>query len=222
MTRIPRCLVIDTDIARSAGGLDAQDMRSKDCREFLIGVQETKHKVVSTKTIREEWHKHQSRFTRTWLVSMVAQKKVCWLDDVAGDVLRRKVDSLDEDIREELLEKKQLIEDVLKKDLNNRQTMLGKLQNIEEVLHSVEGKRDAMFKDIHLIEAALQADRIVISMDETVRGYFREVTQKVVELRQIAWVNPCKSEETALEWLQDGAELERERLLGYRTEESDS
>jgi len=153
---------------------------------------------------------------------MVAQKKVCWLDDVADDVLRRKVDSLDEDIREELLEKKQLIEDVLKKDLNNRQTMLGKLQNIEEVLHSVEGKRDAMFKDIHLIEAALQADRIVISMDETVRGYFREVTQKVVELRQIAWVNPCKSEETALEWLQDGAELERERLLGYRTEESDS
>ncbi len=83
-----------------------------------------------------------------------------------------------------------------------------------------ENKREAMLKDIHLVEAAFQADKIVISMDETVRQCFYEVTQKISPLRQIVWVNPCKSEEAALDWLQHGAELERERLLGYRQEDA--
>jgi hypothetical protein len=153
---------------------------------------------------------------------MVAQKKVCWIDDETDGELRRKVESLDHDKREGLLEKRQLIEDVLNKDLNKGQAMLGRLQNVEEVIHSFEGKRDAMLKDIHLVEAALNADKIVVSMDEVVRGYFHVATQKVGELRLIAWVNPCKSEETPLEWLKDGAELERERLLGYQREDSDN
>ena len=72
-----------------------------------------------------------------------------------------------------------------------------------------------MLKDIHLIEAAFQTDKIVISMDETVRNCFHEATHKIRTLRQIAWVNPCKSEETPFDWLQNGAERERERLLGY-------
>lgn len=83
-----------------------------------------------------------------------------------------------------------------------------------------EKKRDAMLKDIHLIEAALQADKIVISMDETVRQCFHGATRKVGVLRQIAWVNPCKSEEAPIGWLQGGAALEKERLLGDRTENS--
>ena len=75
-------------------------------------------------------------------------------------------------------------------------------------------KRDAMLKDIHLIEAALQADKIVISMDGTVKGYFQEVTREVFVLRDIVWVNPCKEDETPLEWLQNGAESEKKRCLG--------
>jgi ABC-type iron transport system FetAB ATPase subunit len=85
-----------------------------------------------------------------------------------------------------------------------------------------ENKREAMLKDIHLVEAAFQADKIVISMDETVRKCFHEVTHEIRKLKQIAWVNPCKSEETALNWLQNGAELERERLLGYRQEDANA
>ena len=50
--------------------------------------------------------------------------------------------------------------------------------NIEKYALS-EKKRSAMLKDTHLIEAALQADKIVISMDETIRDAFGEVTQKV-------------------------------------------
>ncbi|HEV2656367.1 MAG TPA: hypothetical protein VGT82_15490 [Ktedonobacteraceae bacterium] len=75
-------------------------------------------------------------------------------------------------------------------------------------------KRTAMLKDIHLIEAALQADQIVISMDETVRYYFRKTALTIGVIRQIVWVNPCKDEETPLEWLKAGAALEKERRLG--------
>jgi len=107
VARGPKCLVIDTDIARSAGGLDAQEGRSKSCRDFLTAVLETQHKVVTTEAIRTEWHKHQSRFTRIWLVSMVARKKmrqivwvnpckdeetpVAWLQDGAALEKERKL-----------------------------------------------------------------------------------------------------------------------------------
>ena len=83
-----------------------------------------------------------------------------------------------------------------------------------------EKKRDAMLKDTHLIEAALQADKIVISMDEKVRQAFGEVTYKIRPLALIAWVNPCVSDEMVIDWLQRGAPLEKERLLGYGRESS--
>lgn len=83
-----------------------------------------------------------------------------------------------------------------------------------------ENKRKAMLKDFHLVEAARQADKIVISMDEAVRRCFREITHIVRPLAFIAWVNPCITEEAAITWLQNGAELERERLLGLRRENS--
>ena len=176
MTKNPRCLVIDTDIARSAGGLDAQEGRSKSCRDFLTAVLETQHKVVTTEALRAEWHKHQSRFTKTWLVSMVARKKVCWIEAPSDEELRAK--------------------------------MVHAAKN--------EKKRDAMLKDIHLIEAALQADKIVISMDEVVRHCFRELAQAVGSLKPIVWVNPCKNDETPLSWLQNGAASEKERQLGHQ------
>ena len=85
---------------------------------------------------------------------------------------------------------------------------------------ATENKRKAMLKDIHLIEAAFQADRIVLSMDEIVRHCFQEITDRIRALKRIAWVNPYKSEETPIDWLKNGAELERERLLGYHREDS--
>ena len=75
-----------------------------------------------------------------------------------------------------------------------------------------------MLKDVLLIEAALQADKIVASLDETVRHCFHEVTSTIVVLKQIAWVNPCKDDEKAIEWLEHGAEREQERCLGYNKE----
>ena len=175
MTKGSKCLVLDADIARAAGGENTKDERSKSCRDFLTVVQDTQHKVVSTEAIRSEWRTHQSRFTTAWFVSMLAQKKICWINAPADNDLRRKV----------------------------------------EYATMSEKKRAAMLKDVHLIEAAFQADRIVISMDETVRQYFHEATHSIGILKQVAWVNPCKGEETPIDWLRDGAELEKDRFLGY-------
>jgi hypothetical protein len=69
-------LVIDTSIARSAGGPDATYPTSKRCRDFLQDVLAFRHRVVMTADIREEWHRHRSRFARAWLVSMYARKNV--------------------------------------------------------------------------------------------------------------------------------------------------
>ena len=83
-----------------------------------------------------------------------------------------------------------------------------------------EKKRDAMLKDTHLVEAAMQADKIILSMDETVRHCFGEITHKIRLSAPITWVNPCISEETPIAWLQHGAPLEKERFLGYHSNNS--
>ena len=176
-----KCLAIDTDIARAAGGGNTQREPSKSCRIFMTTMLErTEHKVVLTRAIQEEWNKHQSIATLAWRRTMIAQKRMCLIDAPANTQLRRKV----------------------------------------EQCASSENKGKAMLKDIHLIEAAHQADKIVISMDETVRNCFREITHQIRPLAFIAWVNPCIVEETAIDWLHNGAEIERERLLGYRREDN--
>lgn len=176
-----KCLVIDTDIARAAGGGDTQREPSKSCRIFMVTLLDhTEHKVVLTRAIQEEWNKHQSNATLAWRRTMIAQKRICLIKAPADTRLRKQV----------------------------------------EQCASSENKIKAMLKDIHLIEAAHQADKIVISMDETVRNCFSETTHKIRLLAFIAWVNPCITEESPIEWLQNGAEIERERLLGYRREDS--
>ncbi|HVB26156.1 MAG TPA: hypothetical protein VNG51_29725 [Ktedonobacteraceae bacterium] len=90
-----------------------------------------------------------------------------------------------------------------------------RLRNRLTVVATGDVKRAAMLKDAHLIEAAFQADRIVISMDETVRHCFHNAAIHVFVLKQITWVNPCKDDENAIEWLERGAEREQERCLGY-------
>lgn len=72
----------------------------------------------------------------------------------------------------------------------------------------------AMAKDLHLVEAALGSDRIVVSRDDTVRRLFSAYAASLAGLRQIVWVNPDLPEEEALTWLEGGAKSERGRRLG--------
>jgi hypothetical protein len=64
-------------------------------------------------------------------------------------------------------------------------------------------------KDVPLIEAALRADHIVISLDETAREAF-----SLRELRVITWANPIRDRERMMSWLEAGAPAIEEWKLG--------
>lgn len=75
-------------------------------------------------------------------------------------------------------------------------------------------EQEAMLKDMRLIEAALNTDKVVVSLDERARTLFDRAGQTVEELRLILWLNPERPEESPLAWLEAGAKIERERQLG--------
>ena len=76
-----------------------------------------------------------------------------------------------------------------------------------------EKQEAAMIKDCHLIEAALETDKIIVSLDETAREALRKASQSVADLRNICWVNPMLPEEKGLEWLGNNAPNEAARRL---------
>jgi hypothetical protein len=78
-------------------------------------------------------------------------------------------------------------------------------------------QKKALLKDFHLVLTALACDRRISSMDETVRGLLAVCTKQVIEIRDITWVNPDKTDEQPIDWLKAGAPAEKERLLGQWT-----
>lgn len=73
----------------------------------------------------------------------------------------------------------------------------------------------AMLKDIHLIEAALATDEIVISLDEEVRNFFNASAATLGELKTAVWLNPGNEEEGPIAWLEKGAKPEKHRCIGF-------
>jgi ATP:corrinoid adenosyltransferase len=88
---------------------------------------------------------------------------------------------------------------------------------IESLAKTYEN-REAMEKDCFLLELALLYDQIVVSKDETVRDLFRQVSAQVKEIRVVNWINPIKPEETPIAWLNEGANLDYKRSIGYKPE----
>jgi hypothetical protein len=99
-----RLLVVDTSVARSAG--EAEHPVSSFCRKVLVSIRDICHRVIMTEAIREEWYRHESRFTRKWLVSMHARRKVhsckgmelSHLDDACKGLSAGEQDALRKDI----------------------------------------------------------------------------------------------------------------------------
>ena len=185
MPQTAKSLVIDVNITCAASEKESADPITKSSRDFLRCIVETtSHKIVLTDAIRAEQRKHPSKFGESWLRTMIAKKRVRWIDVPADEMLRRKVEQT--------------------------ATSQNRLIHMQE--------------DIHLIEAALRTDKTILSMDEEVKECFVHAAHTVVALRMIGWINPCKSDHTLDDmivlWLQNGAEIERERLLGHRREDS--
>jgi len=87
-------------------------------------------------------------------------------------------------------------------------------RKIERAAATKKREADALLKDFHLIEAAIDNDRAVVSLDEIVRRLFKAAAQRVEAIRKVVWVNPVKPAEDAVEWLRGGAKAEAVRMLG--------
>jgi hypothetical protein len=69
-----KLLVVDACVARSAGM--TEHPVSANCRALLITVQDCGHRIRLQPALLDEWQRHMSRFARTWLVRMMARRKV--------------------------------------------------------------------------------------------------------------------------------------------------
>ena len=76
-----------------------------------------------------------------------------------------------------------------------------------------ENEIPVMRKDFHLLEAARETDRTIISLDKPARRRFTRAAQSVDEIRRIVWVNPVHSEEAPITWLKNGAPPDDHRQL---------
>ena len=74
-----RVLVIDASIAKAAGEISMHPT-SRNCREFLQAVLKLCHRMAMTEAIQAEWNKHQTRFARGWRTSMVARRKLEFIE----------------------------------------------------------------------------------------------------------------------------------------------
>jgi hypothetical protein len=116
--------------------------------------------------------------------------------------------------------------DWLKKMFSSRQVV--KVANAEDkelrtkIAQSAlsEKQREAVLKDTFLLEAALLADKIVASRDETVRNLFIELTTNIGMIRMIVWVNPTIASEGCIDWLKDGCKADKVRQLGYKPDDT--
>jgi hypothetical protein len=92
-------------------------------------------------------------------------------------------------------------------------TSKGKIEAVphfqnEQLRAEAPGTRSAQ-KDLHLVEAALATDRIVISLDETARAEL-----SVPAAAEVMWVHPVDEGGHVIYWLNKGAETVNEWKLG--------
>jgi hypothetical protein len=106
-----------------------------------------------------------------------------WLMEMFG---RKKVDSIEQD---------------LSNNLEDR---------VREIVTDVY-EFETIRKDIHLIQSALAADKVVISLDDNARRAFAGLTNDIRILKEIVWVNPQDSDFNA--WLADGAKADLKKKL---------
>lgn len=167
-------LVVDASVARSAGLETAPDPHSRLCREVLEAILSVGHRVVLSPECLAEWKRHRSGYSRLWLVRMISQRKVVFIESVRNEDLRRRLGQA---------------------ELRDRE-------------------RRAVEKDLHLVEAALPHDRIVLSRDEAMRQILGRVAVEIRELQALLWGNPAVEDEQIVAWLRGGARTEPSRRLG--------
>lgn len=83
-------------------------------------------------------------------------------------------------------------------------------ENPNERVRSQLPKRKAVQKDLHLIEAAMATDNVVVSLDDRAHTDFR-----VEATANITWVNALTEGGHAAYWLKKGAKPVKRWKLGH-------
>lgn len=186
-----RLLVIDTSVAGAAGRYNTKPP-SKPCRDFLTAVLEICHHIVITPDLREEWNRHQTEFVSEWCGTMIAKKKFHFIRPDENKALRDKIEESATNalaVKAGRISPKSLSQ--LKEDAPNEQAL------------------EAMLKDLRLLEAAMATDRIVVSLDNSVRNLFAAATEQIQEIKDIVWINPNENSAQVIIWLEKGAIAQR-------------
>lgn len=171
---ISRRLVVDASVMRSAG--KTEHPISKACRDTLYEILIICHKVVITAEILEEWKKHRSTYSATWLSSMVARKKIIKIGAVENQELRA---------------------------------------GLSYVALS-HNEIEAVYKDIHLIDAAIEMDKIIISCDHALKTILDKAVLEVTTIREILYVNPVRNAIETVTWLQEGATTDKKWCVFFQ------
>ena len=177
-------LVIDASIAKQAGGKGGPKPASVACRSFLMAILSSRigHTMALSPAIAAEWKKHAAGYARSWLSQMYARKRVIPIEGKVTPGLEQRA-------------------------LAATPYAANPAFNAKDVKD-----KEALKKDLHLIYAALDADKLIASLDEVVRNLLISVAPKVNELCQIAWVNP-DSDPTCVAWLEQGCAMETKKLI---------
>lgn len=107
-----RRLVIDANVARSAGSRHLRPRSATSaravsvaCHQFLNTVRDVGYHVVMTTNIRQEWLRHRSNFSATWLIQMYGRRQVHRHDAEHDEKLRTRIVSAVSDNRKQAAEK---------------------------------------------------------------------------------------------------------------------
>lgn len=84
-----------------------------------------------------------------------------------------------------------------------------------ELANITQGQKEAMLKDCHLIEAAINTDRRIISLDDAARKLFVGLSGSVADIQDVLWVNPVSDSEQVITWL-EGAPNEAKWKLAHK------
>jgi hypothetical protein len=79
-----------------------------------------------------------------------------------------------------------------------------------------QASRRTISDDVHLIEAALAGDGVVISRDDEVHRLLQGISGNCREIEKVIWVNPVTDDLEKIEWLRRGARRVKAWQLGSR------
>lgn len=92
-------------------------------------------------------------------------------------------------------------------------------EDLRQKINSIEisqASKTAMLKDCHLIEAAIETDQRIISLDDAVRKLFSVASHNVEEIKDVLWVNPVTDSGKVMAWLNEGAPVQVKWQLGCK------